>query len=103
MLEDWTTTGPNEWPAITSLSATAADVVVLLARSEVADLDAAVRPLLADAAAELAARAGIAWSPSESDAPVALVRLIAAVAIRRPLAGGPCTERLHDALQPGHR
>ena len=98
MLEDWTTTGPDECSAITPLSATAADVVVLLARREVAGLAAAVRPLLADAAAELAARAGIAWSRSGSDTPVALVRLITTVAIRHPLAGGSCTARLHDAL-----
>lgn len=99
MLEDWTTTGPDDWPAITAPSATATDVTVLLARREVADVDATLRPLLADAAAELAARAGVAWSPSASDTPVALVRLITTVAIRHPLAGGPCTARLHDALQ----
>lgn len=99
MLEDWTTSGPDEWHAVMPLSATAAAVTDLLARTEVCDLDPSLPPLLAEAAAELAGWAGIAWSPN-ADPPVALVRLITKVAIRHPLAGGPRTARLHHALLP---
>ena len=58
------------------------------------------RRLLAASAAELAPAAGFTWPVGDGDAPVALVRLIAAVAARAPSAGGTHTARLLDAL-PG--
>ena len=75
-------------------AATAAAVVDRLARLEVADLDPALTALLAPAAAELAAAAGLRWRDGGDDPPVALVRLIARAAAAAPAAGGPSTDRL---------
>jgi hypothetical protein len=78
--------------------ATAADVVGRLAPLAVADLDAAVVPYLAAAAAELTALAGIPWRSSSDALPVALLRVISKVGIVQPRAGGPHTARLLAVL-----
>ncbi len=80
--------------AVHAAGATAADVCEQLAQMEVCDVDAPLVPYMAAAAAEMALVAGIAWRFSADDAPVALMRLIAKVAIKEPNAGGSHTERL---------
>lgn len=100
MPQDWTTTQPagaSDAPCVTGASA--ADVTALLALVEVVDLDPTVVEALTDAAAELAAHAGIPWLRRTDDPPVALVRMITKVAIRCPMAGGPHTALLHDRLR----
>lgn len=84
-------------PGVTGASA--ADVTALLALVEVVDLDPTVVEALTDAAAELAAQAGIPWLRRTDDPPVALVRMITKVAIRCPMAGGPHTALLLDRLR----
>lgn len=79
-------------------AATIADVTSRLALLDVHDIDAALVPLLAAAAAEVAFATGIPWSRSGDDPPVALLRLIAKVAIRNPTAGGPHTDLLLSHL-----
>ncbi len=64
----------------------------------VVDIDAALTPYLAAAAAEMALGAAIPWPFSADDAPVALLRLIAKAALASPEAGGPHTDRLLSEL-----
>ena len=78
--------------------ATAADVTRRLALLDLNEIDAALVPLLAAAAAEVALVTGIAWRRSPDDPPVALLRLIAKVAVGNPTASGPHTARLLDRL-----
>ena len=66
---------------------------------EVADIDPALLPFLAAAAAELASVAGIPWRFSTDDPAVALLRLIARATIVRPDASGPHTGRLLAQLR----
>jgi hypothetical protein len=82
----------------TSRTATAADVTRRLAAIDVCDIDDALAPLLAAAAAEVALGTGIPWRYRSDDPPVASLRLIANVAVRNPDAGGPHTARLLDRL-----
>ncbi len=77
---------------------TARQVSQQLARFEVADLDAALIPPLAAAAAEVASIAGITWRFSTDDAPVALLRVLARATMARPDAAGPHTGRLSRAI-----
>ena len=81
-------------------AATVGDVTERLALLGVADIDAdaTLTPLLAAAAAEVAAASGIPWCHSDDDPPVALLRLMARVAGVNPGAGGPHTARLRDRL-----
>lgn len=84
--------------AVEGRTATAADVTRRLALLELNDIDAALVPLLAAAAAEVALATGIPWRHSSEDSPVPLVRLIMKVAVRNPTASGPYTARLLDRL-----
>ena len=78
--------------------ATAVQVNQRLARFEVADIETHLLPFLAAATAELALEAGIAWRLSSDDPAVALLRMIAKIAIKRPNVGGSHTTRLFEQL-----
>jgi hypothetical protein len=93
--QHWTTPEPA---AVSGVVATAAGVNRRLGQLEVDDIDPALVPYLAAAAAELALVAGIPWRFGVDDPPVALLRMIAKVGIRCPDAGGAHTTRLFDRL-----
>ena len=84
----------DHFPDTDPESATAAEVCELLAKLKVADIEASVVPYLAAAAAEMALGSGTAWRSNADEAPVALLRVIAKVAMSDPQAGGPHTARL---------
>jgi hypothetical protein len=93
--QHWT---PLEPAAARGAVATAAAVNRRLGQLEVDDIEPALVPYLAAAAAELALVAGIPWRFGVDDPPVALLRMIAKVGSRRPDAGGAHTTRLFDRL-----
>lgn len=95
---DWPTIEYDETGKAATATATATDVSARLARLEVADIDPAVLPFLAAAAAELASVAGIRWRFSPDDPAVALLRLIAKATIACPDARGPHAGRLLAVL-----
>lgn len=96
---DWTPVRSDALGSTPERVATASDLAHELARFEVVDLGDDVLPPLAAAAAELAIVSGISWRPLVDDAPVALLRFIAKVAIRTPQVGGTNTGRLVDQLR----
>ena len=89
--QNWTTSAT---PPDNGLEVSAAIACELLARDEVTALDRPTVELLAAAAQELATIAGHEWCFGRDDSPAMLVRAIAKIAARAPLASGPHTARL---------
>lgn len=96
---DWTHDHHDQQLLSAAEPVSARDVNSLLAQVEVASIGTALVPHLAAAAAELALVSGVGWRFNSDDAPVAMLRMIAKIAIKNPTAGGPHTTRLHELLQ----
>ena len=75
-------------PAGPAPKITVSEVNAALARYEVDDITDELTPYLAAAVAELALNADVPWRFGPDDAPVALLRMIAKVALHTPRATG---------------
>jgi len=80
-------------------TASARDVVTILATFAVAELPEHVVPYLAAATAEAAFVAGVRWRFSTDTAPVALLRMLSRAALANPTATGPHLQRLYEQLE----
>jgi hypothetical protein len=100
--QDWTDELANidplrATPEQVSSTATLAEAALRLGHHDVDDLNDQQLIALAAAAEEVARSSGLAWR-ADGDSPVALVRLIGTMAVRRPTFAGPYTQLLYDRL-----